>query len=69
MYLWEGVNGKNRDKQARPRRGEIRVLPGQGRPGEEKQLLLEFQHFLFLGLAHLFHLLDFVIGELLDLVE
>src|ERR1035438_194252 len=30
---------------------------------------LELQHFLFLGLAHLFHLLDFVVGELLNLVE
>src|SRR5271165_2306434 len=31
--------------------------------------LLDFHDFFFFGLAHLFHLFDFVVGELLDLVE
>src|ERR1700675_2775111 len=34
-----------------------------------KMDLLELQHFFFFGFAHLFHPLDFVVGELLDFVE
>src|ERR1700691_1746974 len=39
-------------------------------PTDEPKLpSLDLHHFLFFAFAHLFHLLDFVIGKLLDLVD
>src|ERR1035438_4200796 len=37
--------------------------------GSWQLVLLELQNFFFFGFAHLFHLLDFVVGEFLDFVE
>src|SRR5208283_4635917 len=37
--------------------------------GDWVPILLEFQHFLLFALAHLFHLLNFVVGELLNFIE
>ena len=31
--------------------------------------LLQFQHFLLLRLAHLFHLFDLIVGKLLDFLQ
>jgi hypothetical protein len=39
-----------------------------GRINLETLRLLKLQNFLFLSLAHLFHLLDFAVSQLLNLV-
>jgi len=40
-----------------------------GEGARAKLALLELQDFLLFYLAHLFHLLDLVVGELLDFVD
>src|SRR5689334_17122981 len=45
-------------------------IPGHNGVAKDQRpttVLLNFHHFFFFGLAHVFHLLDFVVGQLLDL--
>src|SRR5882757_2352481 len=59
-------------------RRAIAILPAQSKypyphptasSFRQEANLLNLQHFLLFPLAHLFHLLDLVISQLLDLVE
>src|SRR2546426_11190198 len=50
-----------------PRDAPFHPLAGGGTPITILLQALNFHHFFFFGLAHVFHLLDFVVGEALDL--
>jgi len=50
-----------------PRDAPFHPLAGGRTPITILLQALNFHHFFFFGLAHVFHLLDFVVGEALDL--